>query len=83
MVPLPATLGYMAARSDTCTVRGSGAGTAFHRTSYPELAPLPTAVPCGRLHAIHVLHEWGLWAIADDAALVVSDTAASRSRCQG
>jgi hypothetical protein len=46
----------------------SGAGTAFHRTSYLELAPLPGAVPCSRLHAVHVLHEWGLRALADDTA---------------
>jgi anti-sigma regulatory factor (Ser/Thr protein kinase) len=51
----------------------SGAGTAFHRTSLMELAPLPSASPCARLHAVHVLHEWGLRHIAGDAALVVSE----------
>ena len=50
-----------------------GAGTVYHRTSVLELAPLPTAIPCARLHAVHVLHEWGLRAIAEDAALVVSE----------
>jgi anti-sigma regulatory factor (Ser/Thr protein kinase) len=52
---------------------GSGAGVTVHRTSFLELAPLPTAIPCARLHAIHVLHEWGLRALADDAALIVSE----------
>ena len=52
---------------------GSGTGVALHRTSFLEFAPLPTAVPCARLHAIHVLHEWGLSALADDAALIVSE----------
>jgi anti-sigma regulatory factor (Ser/Thr protein kinase) len=52
---------------------GSGAGTATHRTSYLELAPLPGASPCARLHAIQVLHEWGLRDLAEDAALIVSE----------
>jgi anti-sigma regulatory factor (Ser/Thr protein kinase) len=80
----PAKLSYMTARSDTPTLtqspippdrlgRASGAGTAFHRRSFLELAPLPGAIPCARLHAVHVLHEWGLRALADDAALVVSE----------
>jgi anti-sigma regulatory factor (Ser/Thr protein kinase) len=41
--------------------------------SFLELAPLPGAIPCARLHAVHVLHEWGLRALADDAALIVSE----------
>src|SRR5437660_7247569 len=48
-------------------------GTAAHLSSALEFAPLPTAVPCARLHAVHVLHEWGLRALADDAALIVSE----------
>lgn len=51
----------------------SGAGTAFHRDSCLELAPLPTAASCARLHAVHVLREWGLRELADDAALIVSE----------
>jgi hypothetical protein len=31
------------------------------RMSFLELAPLPGAVPCARLHAVNVLTEWG-WA---------------------
>lgn len=50
-----------------------GAGTAPSRMSLLEFAPLPTAVACARLHTIHVLHEWGLRELADDAALVVSE----------
>jgi len=53
--------------------QGSGTGTAFHRTSFLELAPLPGAIPCARLHAMHVLREWGLRDLADDAALIVSE----------
>jgi anti-sigma regulatory factor (Ser/Thr protein kinase) len=53
--------------------QGSGAGTAFHRESCLKLAPLPTAASCARLHAVHILHEWGLRHLADDAALVVSE----------
>jgi anti-sigma regulatory factor (Ser/Thr protein kinase) len=49
------------------------AGTAAHLSSALEFAPLPTAVSCARLHAVHVLHEWGLRHLAEDAALVVSE----------
>jgi anti-sigma regulatory factor (Ser/Thr protein kinase) len=54
-------------------VSDPGAGTAFYRTSFLELAPLPSAIPCARLHAVHVLQEWGLRALAEDAALIVSE----------
>ena len=35
-------------------------GTATQTSSALQFAPLPTAVPCARLHTVHVLHEWGL-----------------------
>ena len=41
--------------------------------SFLELAPLPGAIPCARLHTVHVLHEWGLRDQADDATLIVSE----------
>jgi len=59
----------MTPRGDTPTV----ARTAFHRTSILEFAPLPGAIPCARLHAVHVRHEWGLRDLAEDAALIVSE----------
>jgi anti-sigma regulatory factor (Ser/Thr protein kinase) len=42
------------------------------RSSLP-LGALPTATPCARLHARHVLWEWGLHAIADTVELLVSE----------
>ncbi|HUZ38626.1 MAG TPA: ATP-binding protein [Streptosporangiaceae bacterium] len=51
----------------------AGIDTALRRTSVLELAPLPGAASCARLHAVHVLHEWGLRALADDTALIVSE----------
>jgi|SRR5690242_3366093 len=72
----------MTARSDACTVTGSGAGypagaagagTTMRRMSFIELAPLPSAVPCARLHAVHVLRDWQLRDLSDDAALIVSE----------
>ena len=74
IVRLPAKLGHMTCRSDTRTVSGSGAGAAFHRTSFLELAPLPTAIPCARLHAAAVLREWGLpRSVIDDSEMLVSE----------
>lgn len=54
----------------------SGVGTAssdWPHVSTLELAALPTAVACGRLHAKHVLWEWKLDALADDAQTLVSE----------
>jgi anti-sigma regulatory factor (Ser/Thr protein kinase) len=51
----------------------AGVGTTVRRLSFIELAPLPTAVPCARLHAVNVLRDWGLRELADDAALIVSE----------
>jgi anti-sigma regulatory factor (Ser/Thr protein kinase) len=41
--------------------------------SFLELGALDGAVPSARLHARHVLREWGLAALADDTELVVSE----------
>jgi hypothetical protein len=51
----------------------AGTGTALRRTSVLELAPLPGATSCARLHAVHVMHEWGLRALTDDVTLIVSE----------
>ena len=41
--------------------------------SFLELGALDGAVPSARLHARHILREWGQAALADDAELVVSE----------
>jgi anti-sigma regulatory factor (Ser/Thr protein kinase) len=56
----------------------SGAGPAVQPGQWPrrtalELAALPTAVPCARLHARAVLLEWQLGHVADDAEILVSE----------
>jgi hypothetical protein len=51
----------------------AGTRTAVLRTSTLELAPLPGAASCARLHAVSVLHEWGMRALVDDAAMIVSE----------
>ena len=38
-----------------------------------ELAALPTAVPCARLHAKHLVWEWGMTGITDTIELLVSE----------
>lgn len=48
-------------------------GLACDLQSVLELAPLASAVPCARLHAVNVLHEWGLPGLAEDCALIVSE----------
>lgn len=61
----------------------SGVGPAFHPDEpapYPrplrshlELGALPTAVPCARLHARHLLWEWGMTELASTIELLVSE----------
>ena len=43
--------------------------------SYLELGALPTAVPCARLHARHLLWEWGMNELASTIELLVSELA--------
>ena len=64
----------------------SGVGPAFRLDepepplrSYLELGALPTAVPCARLHARHVLREWGLNGLAPDSELLVSEPVTNAS----
>jgi anti-sigma regulatory factor (Ser/Thr protein kinase) len=38
-----------------------------------ELGALDSAVPCARLHARHVLREWGLGNLGDSAELLVTE----------
>ena len=38
-----------------------------------ELGALPTAVPCARLHARHLVWEWGLDGLAESTELLVSE----------
>jgi hypothetical protein len=67
-------------RAATGPEPSSGVGPAFHLDepepalrSYLELGALPTAVPRARLHARHVLWEWGLNGVAPDSELLVSE----------
>jgi anti-sigma regulatory factor (Ser/Thr protein kinase) len=41
--------------------------------SFLELGAYPTAVPCARLHAKHILREWRLADVSDSAELLVSE----------
>lgn len=54
--------------------------TAWPLRSYLELGALPSAVPCARLHARHVLWEWHLEELADPIELVVSELVTNGQR---
>ncbi len=41
--------------------------------SHLALGPLPSAVPCVRLHARHILCEWGLRNLTESVELLVSE----------
>jgi len=66
--------GRTMAQAGTEVRSGSGAAVqVWQRASFLELAALPTAVPCGRLHTKHVLREWNLTQLAEDAEMLVSE----------
>jgi anti-sigma regulatory factor (Ser/Thr protein kinase) len=48
--------------------------------SHLELGALPGAAACARLHARHVLWEWGLSAFAENAELLVSELVTNATR---
>lgn len=48
--------------------------------SYLELAALPGAVPCARLHARQVLREWGHGAMVESVELMVSEVVTNAVR---
>jgi anti-sigma regulatory factor (Ser/Thr protein kinase) len=67
-------------------VQHQGTGTAgqWPLQDFIELGALPRAVPCARLHARHLLWEWGLTSLSESVELLVSElmtnaTKASRS----
>lgn len=49
------------------------ANSAWPLCSHLELGALPSAAPCARLHATHVLWEWGLTRLSESVELVVSE----------
>jgi anti-sigma regulatory factor (Ser/Thr protein kinase) len=66
--PVPALALHRPQRADTAVTPHS-----WPLYSFLELAALPTAVPCARLHAKHLAWEWGLTGITDTIELLVSE----------
>jgi anti-sigma regulatory factor (Ser/Thr protein kinase) len=52
-------------------------------SSHLELGALDSAVPCARLHARHVVREWGRPDLADTAELLVSELMTNAIRASG
>lgn len=64
--------------------RPDGAAGEWRLQSFLELAALPGAVPCARLHTRQVMWEWGLLGLRDSVELLVSElatNAVNASRC--
>lgn len=51
----------------------NGRGNNWPYRSYLELAAMPTAPPCARLHAKAKMTEWGMAILSDDTELIVSE----------
>jgi anti-sigma regulatory factor (Ser/Thr protein kinase) len=67
---------------------GRGTNSPWALQDFLELGALASAVPCARLHARHVLWEWGLESLGESAELLVSELVtnavkASRAMTQG
>ncbi len=63
----------MADASMTSADRQPPASVSWPFSSALLLGALPTAAPCARLHARHVLNEWGLARLGDTVELLVSE----------
>lgn len=48
--------------------------------SHLELGALPSAVPCARLHARHLMWEWGMSDLGETVELIVSELATNAVR---
>lgn len=68
MSPVPAPVLYSFQRVGTAVTP-----YLWPLSSSLELAALPTAVPCARLHAKHLAWEWGLSGLTDTIELLVSE----------
>jgi hypothetical protein len=53
--------------------QGTGVTGRWPLQSFLELGALPSAVPCARLHARHVLWDWGVSSLIDSTELLVSE----------
>ncbi len=53
--------------------RGHGMADRWPLQSFLELGPLPSAVPCARLHVRQLLWEWNFTDFSEAAELVVSE----------
>jgi anti-sigma regulatory factor (Ser/Thr protein kinase) len=72
------SIGVVSARpaGTLATEHGSGAGTAspdWANVSLLKLGAFDIAPGCGRDHARHVLIEWGMDSLIDDAVLITSE----------
>jgi anti-sigma regulatory factor (Ser/Thr protein kinase) len=63
----------MSGRSLTAMPASHSGIAAWPLRTHLELAALPTAVPCARLHVQSVACEWGLPDLADTAELLASE----------
>ena len=72
--PSPPTMGGLAdAPHPTNSRNGRHKQMRYPHQSEMVLGALPSAVPCARLHAKVIVHEWGLGHVAKDVELVVSE----------
>jgi len=53
--------------------RGAAATGSWRLRNFLELRPLPSAVPCARLHVRAIMREWHLSELGETAELVVSE----------
>lgn len=73
-VARPGTPGALPAGAETASAEH------WPLRSYLELAALPTAVPCVRLHAKNILHEWRMAHLTETVELLVSELATNAVR---
>ena len=65
------------------TEPGRGMNDRWPLRDFLELGALVSAVPCARLHARHVVQEWGLACLSDSAEILITELVANAVQASG
>jgi anti-sigma regulatory factor (Ser/Thr protein kinase) len=81
---VPARIGQVQDVWDlSMTIPGTVPAGEWPLRDFLELTALPSAVPCARLHARHLLQEWDLAGLTDSVELITSELVTNALQASG